>query len=93
MKAIVEIGGKQLKVEKGQTFLVNRLEKEVGKKISFNNIMLIEDKGKTTVGKPILETASVSASIVDHLKGDRKEVGKSNKPKDLFIKRKESYWQ
>ena len=42
MKAIVEIGGKQLKVEKGQTFLVNRLEKEVGKKISFDNIMLIE---------------------------------------------------
>ena len=32
MKAIVEIGGKQLKVEKGQTFIVNRLEKEPGKK-------------------------------------------------------------
>ena len=32
MKAIVEIGGKQLKVEKGQTFLVNRLEKKVEKK-------------------------------------------------------------
>ena len=29
----------------------------------------------------------------DHLKGDRKEVGKSNKPKDLKVKRTESYWQ
>ena len=46
MKAIVEIGGKQLKVEKGQTFLVNRLEKESGKKITFDKVFLIEDKGK-----------------------------------------------
>ena len=45
MKAIVEIGGKQLKVEKGQTFLVNRLEKESGKKITFDKVFLIEDKG------------------------------------------------
>jgi hypothetical protein len=29
----------------------------------------------------------------DHLKGDRKEVGKSNKPKDLKVKRTERYWQ
>ena len=86
MKAIVEIGGKQLKVEKGQTFIVNRLEKEVGKKISFNNIMLIEDKGKTTVGKPILETASVSASIVDHLKGDKVIVFKKKRRKGYKVK-------
>ena len=50
MKAIVEIGGKQLKVEKGQTFLVNRLEKESGKKISFDKVFLIEDKGENNCG-------------------------------------------
>ena len=49
MKAIVEIGGKQLKVEKGQTFIVNRLEKEAGKKMSFDNVLLVEEKGKTII--------------------------------------------
>jgi hypothetical protein len=29
----------------------------------------------------------------DHLKGDRKDIGKSNKPKDLIVDRKESYWK
>jgi hypothetical protein len=29
----------------------------------------------------------------DHLKGDRKDIGKSNKPKDLIVKRNENYWQ
>jgi len=86
MKAIVEIGGKQLKVEKGQTFIVNRLEKEPGKKMSFDNVLLIEDKGKTTIGNPSLENASVSASIIDHLKGDKVIVFKKKRRKGYKVK-------
>ena len=79
MKAIVEIGGKQLKVEKGQTFLVNRLEKESGKKITFDKVFLIEDKGKVTLGSPLIDKVSISASIIDHLKGDKVIVFKKRK--------------
>ena len=86
MKAIVEIGGKQLKVEKGQTFLVNRLEKESGKKISFDKVFLIEDKGKTTVGTPLVDKVSVSASIIDHLKGDKVIVFKKKRRKGYKVK-------
>ena len=86
MKAIVEIGGKQLKVEKGQTFIVNRLEKETGKKMSFDNVLLIEDKGKTSIGNPILDKASVSVSIVDHLKGDKVIVFKKKRRKGYKVK-------
>ena len=86
MKAIVEIGGKQLKVEKGQTFIVNRLEKEPGKKMSFGNVLLIEDKGKTSIGNPSLENASVSASIIDHLKGDKVIVFKKKRRKGYKVK-------
>ena len=86
MKAIVEIGGKQLKVEKGQTFLVNRLEKESGKKITFEKVFLIEDKGKTTVGTPLIDKVSVSASIIDHLKGDKVIVFKKKRRKGYKVK-------
>ena len=86
MKAIVEIGGKQLKVKKGQTFLVNRLEKESGKKITFDKVFLIEDKGKTTVGTPLIDKVSVSASIIDHLKGDKVIVFKKKRRKGYKVK-------
>ena len=86
MKAIVEIGGKQLKVEKGQIFFVNRLEKESGKKISFDKVFLIEDKGKTTIGTPLVDKVSVSASIIDHLKGDKVIVFKKKRRKGYKVK-------
>jgi len=86
MKAIVEIGGKQLKVEKGQTFLVNRLETETGKKVSFQNVLLVEDKGKITIGSPSVEKATVSASIIDHLKGDKVIVFKKKRRKGYKVK-------
>jgi large subunit ribosomal protein L21 len=86
MKAILEIGGKQLKVEKGKTFIVNRLEKESGKKVTFDNVLLIEDKGKTSIGNPILDKASVSVSIVDHLKGDKVIVFKKKRRKGYKVK-------
>ena len=86
MKAIVEIGGKQLKVEKGQTFLVNRLEKESGKKITFDKVFLIEDKGKVTLGSPLIDKVSISASIIDHLKGDKIIVFKKKRRKGYKVK-------
>ncbi len=86
MKAIVEIGGKQLKVEKGQTFIVNRLEKESGKKVTFNNVLLIEEKGKTSIGSPTLDKASVSASIINHLKGEKVIVFKKKRRKGYKVK-------
>ena len=86
MKAIVEIGGKQLKVEKGQTFLVNRLEKESGKKITFDKVFLIEDKGKVTLGSPLIDKVSISASIIDHLKGDKVIVFKKKRRKGYKVK-------
>ena len=63
--------------------LVNRLEKESGKKISFEKVFLIEDKGKTTVGTSLVDKVSVSTSIIDHLKGDKVIVFKKKKKKGL----------
>jgi len=46
MYAIVEIGGKQIKVEKDQKVFVNRLEGEEGSKVTFDNILLLDNAGK-----------------------------------------------
>ena len=86
MIAVVKIGGEQLKVEKGQIFTVNRLEGASGKKVSFSDVFLIEDKGSTKVGNPKIEKATVSASIIEHLKGDKVIVFKKKRRKGYKVK-------
>ena len=53
MYAIVEISGKQFKVEKKQKLFVNRLDVAEGKKISFDNVLMINDGSKSSVGTPM----------------------------------------
>lgn len=81
MYAIVEIGGHQYKVEKSQKLFVNRLETEVGKSFDLDQVLLIDNGGKITVGAPVLEGASVKAKVLDHLKGDKVIVFKKKRRK------------
>ncbi|MDZ4824397.1 MAG: 50S ribosomal protein L21 [Flavobacteriales bacterium] len=72
MYAIVEIAGHQYKVQKDQQVFVNRLkETEEGKKVDFNRVLLIENDGNVTIGAPAIEGALVTASVVQHMKGDK----------------------
>ena len=86
MIAVVQIGGEQIKVEKGKTFTVNRLNKESGKKISFKDVFLIEDKGSIQLGSPKIEKATVSASILEHFKGEKVNVFKKKRRKGYKVK-------
>ena len=71
MYAIVEIAGQQYKVEKDQQIFVHRLEGEEGSKVEFSNVLLTDDGKKVSVGAPAVEGVSVSAKIIEHLKGDK----------------------
>ncbi|MCH1437819.1 50S ribosomal protein L21 [Flavobacteriales bacterium] len=86
MYAIVEIAGHQYKVEKDQRIFVNRLEGKEGSKVTFDNVLLIEDKGKVTVGAPAIKGAKVSAKIESHLKGDKVIVFKKKRRKGYKVK-------
>ena len=86
MIAVVQIGGEQIRVEKGKTFTVNRLNEESGKKISFKDVFLIEDKGSVQLGSPKIEKATVSASILEHLKGEKVIVFKKKRRKGYKVK-------
>lgn len=71
MYAIVEIAGQQFKVEKDQEIFVHRLEGEAGSAVAFDNVMLLDNDGKVTVGTPTIDGAQVKAKIIEHLKGDK----------------------
>lgn len=81
MYAIVEIAGQQFKVEKDKKVFVHRLENEVGSKISFDRVLLIDNEGAVKVGKPCVDGAIVSATVLSHLKGDKVLVFKKKRRK------------
>ncbi|MCL4143921.1 UNVERIFIED_CONTAM: hypothetical protein GTU68_060805, partial [Idotea baltica] len=83
---IVEIAGHQFKVEKDQKVFVNRLSTEEGKKVSFDNVLLIGDGDKTTLGAPAIDGAQVSAKVLKHLKGDKVIVFKKKRRKGYRVK-------
>ena len=71
MYAIIEAGGKQYKVQEGDIVFMERLDEEEGKKVTFDNVLLISDDKKTTVGTPNVKNAKVSATVVGHGKGKK----------------------
>ena len=86
MYAIVKIAGKQLRVENQQKLYVDRLDQKEGSKVTFDNILMIDNNGKTLIGDPILKGASVEAKIVKHLKDDKIIVFKKKRRKGYRVK-------
>jgi len=81
MFAIVEIAGQQFKVEKDQTLYVHRLPQEEGASIDLNNVLLVDNNGKVSVGAPSVSGATVKAKVLNHLKGDKVLVFKKKRRK------------
>ena len=86
MYAIVEIAGQQFKVEKDQQIFVHRLDAKTGSKVSFDKVLLTDDNGKVNIGKPTLSGVSVSAKVLEHLKGDKVVVFKKKRRKGYRVK-------
>jgi large subunit ribosomal protein L21 len=81
MYAIVEIAGHQYKVQKDQQIFVNRLQDAEGSKVTFDKVLLTDDGKKVTVGAPAVEGVKITASVVQHLKGDKVIVFKKKRRK------------
>ena len=64
MFAVVSSGGKQYRVEPGNTVLVDRLATEPGASITFDRVLLIGDGDETTIGTPLVSGASVSGTVL-----------------------------
>lgn len=81
MYAIVDIAGQQFKVEKDQQIFVHRLDGSEGDKVSFDQVLLIDNDGKIAVGAPAIKDAAVTGKILEHLRGDKVIVFKKKRRK------------
>jgi len=72
MYAIVEISGKQYKVQEGDIVFVDRIEElEEGKTTTFDKVLLVSDGDKVTVGADTVKGAKVKATVVGHGKAKK----------------------
>ncbi len=72
MYAVIETGGKQYKAMVGATIDVEKLDAEVGQAIELDRVLMVAEEGRVRVGRPILDNATVSATVVEH--GRRRKV-------------------
>jgi large subunit ribosomal protein L21 len=71
MYAVVNTGGKQYKVQKGETLRIEKIPGEVGSQVTFDKVLMVADGENVRVGQPLLEKAAVLASIVEQDKAKK----------------------
>ena len=90
--AIVESGGKQYKAIEGGQIEVDRLNLEAGKKVTLDDVLLISDDGKISVGTPTVDGAKVSATVVTEFKGPKVLIYKYHPRKRYRLKKGHRQW-
>ena len=71
MYAIIESCGKQYKVAEGDVVFFEKLDSEEGKKVTFDNVVLVSDDKKVEVGAPYVKGVKVEGKVVSHGKGEK----------------------
>ena len=71
MYAVISTGGKQYKVKVGQHLDVERLSKNEGEEIVFDEVHFVNDGKKIQVGQPLVKKAKVKATVVKHFRGEK----------------------
>ena len=71
MYAVIETGGKQCQVKAGDEVFIEKLDEQADEKVTFDKVMMVGDEGKTTVGAPYVEGATVSAKVLKNGKSKK----------------------
>jgi large subunit ribosomal protein L21 len=86
MYAVVDIAGKQFKVEKDQYLYAPLMDAEAGATVKFDKVLLIDSDGSVQVGSPLIKGASISGKVVEHVKDGKVIVFKKKRRKGYALK-------
>ena len=81
MYAIVSIAGQQFKVNENRSVYVHRLNAKEGDSITFDQVLVVGGNGSINIGSPVVSGATVTGTVVSHLKGDKVLVFKKKRRK------------
>jgi len=69
--AIVEISGRQFWIEEGKYYDFNRIPTDLGKQITLNRVLLVNDGENVLIGQPYLESVKIKGKILEHFRGKK----------------------
>jgi len=91
MYAVIKTGGKQYRVEQGDTLALERLDGDTGAQLTFDEVLLVGNDDATTIGRPLVQGASVKATIIEQGRAKKIIVFKFRRRKNY--KRKKGHRQ
>jgi large subunit ribosomal protein L21 len=81
MYAVLETGSKQYRVTAGDTLEIERLDVEAGQPVIFDRVLMVNNDGQVSVGSPTVASATVTADVVEHIRGEKKVTFKMRRRK------------
>ncbi len=85
--AIIETGGKQLKVEPGRFYDIELLHNEPDEKVTIDSVLFVQHDGEVSIGQPLVSGATVEGTVMRHFRG-RKVLVYKMKPKKKTRKKR-----
>jgi large subunit ribosomal protein L21 len=92
MFAVIVSGGKQYRVQEGQTLKLEKLAVEAGSSVDFDRVLLVSNGDDVKVGAPVVEGAKVSAEVVSHGRGDKVKIIKFRRRKHHMKRQGHRQW-
>ncbi|MGM0703336.1 MAG: 50S ribosomal protein L21 [Pseudomonadota bacterium] len=92
MYAVIKSGGKQYRVQEGQTLKLEKIEVPTGESIDFDEVLLVGSEDDVKVGAPLVEGAKVSAEVVSHGRGEKVRIIKFRRRKHHMKRQGHRQW-
>ncbi|MBB3141656.1 50S ribosomal protein L21 [Halomonas organivorans] len=92
MYAVIKSGGKQYRVQEGQTLKLEKLEVPTGDSIEFDEVLLVGNDDDVKVGAPTVDGAKVSAEVVAHGRGEKVRIIKFRRRKHSMKRQGHRQW-
>jgi large subunit ribosomal protein L21 len=91
MYAVIESGGKQHRVEKGEVLKLEKLDASTGDSINFDKVLMIGEGASVKIGKPYVE-GNVTAEVISHGRGDKVSIIKFRRRKHHMKRQGHRQW-
>lgn len=74
--AVIKTGGKQYRVAEDDVLAVEKLSEEKGKPVTFDQVLLVVDRKKVSLGQPLIDQGKVEGEVLEHFRGPKVRVAK-----------------
>lgn len=92
MYAVIKSGGKQYRVQEGQTLKLEKLPAELGSNVEFDRVLLVGNGEDVKVGAPVVDGAKVTAEVVEHGRGKKVQILKFKRRKHHMKRQGHRQW-